>query len=154
MRTALIILAVLATASTSTASYLVVTSKNIENGTIQPVDLSAKTKRALRGRIGPHGPVGSAGLQGQRGAQGERGLVLREQAYGDEAWVAPGYIGTSVAICTSGAAVAGGFVSWPPNSVGLAAVESRAYTDTIWRVRMKNIGNSIVAFEAQATCMH
>jgi hypothetical protein len=42
------ILAALTIASASTAAF-VVTSKNIKNGTIQPIDLSAKTKRSLRG---------------------------------------------------------------------------------------------------------
>ena len=45
MRTIVVALAVvLVTASSSTAAF-VVTSKNIKNGTIQTVDLSAKAKR-------------------------------------------------------------------------------------------------------------
>ena len=40
--------AAVVSASTATAATLVVTSKNIKNGTIQPIDLSAKTTRDAR----------------------------------------------------------------------------------------------------------
>ena len=81
---AAVVAAVVAAAS-GTAATIVVTSKNIKNGTIQTVDISAKAKRALKGNRGPGGfpvatgPVGATGPQGQKGdpgapgAQGPRG---------------------------------------------------------------------------------
>jgi hypothetical protein len=71
------LLAVFATAlvvgvGTATAA-VVVTSKNIKDGTIQMVDISAKAKAALKGNRGPAGPAGQAGAQGPQGAQGSQG---------------------------------------------------------------------------------
>ena len=54
---AAVVAAVVAVAS-GTAATILVTSKNIKNGTIQLVDISPKAKTALRGRRGPRGPVG------------------------------------------------------------------------------------------------
>jgi hypothetical protein len=58
LRTIAVAVAVaLVTAGGATAAF-VVTSKNIKNGTIQLVDISAKAKKALRGQRGPRGPQG------------------------------------------------------------------------------------------------
>ena len=84
MRSAVIaaIVAAVVAAASSTAATMVVTSKNIKNGTIQTVDLSAKAKRALkgnrglrgpRGLVGAQGPAGSPGAEGPRGATGVQG---------------------------------------------------------------------------------
>jgi hypothetical protein len=88
---AAVVAAVVAAAS-GTAATLVVTSKNIKNGTIQTVDLSAKAKRALRGSrgprgatglTGPQGPAGAAGPHGPAGPQGQTGhLATLDQAEG------------------------------------------------------------------------
>jgi hypothetical protein len=59
--------------TTATAATIVVTSKNIKNGTIQTVDISAKAKRALKGNRGPRGLRGLAGAQGATGATGAQG---------------------------------------------------------------------------------
>jgi hypothetical protein len=69
MRTALVAAAVSAVvaATTATAATIVITSKNIKDGTIQTRDISAKAKRALKGKVGPRGPAGQAGQQGARG---------------------------------------------------------------------------------------
>lgn len=74
MKAALIagIVASLVAAATATAAF-VVTSKNIKNGTIQTVDISAKAKRALKGNRGPRGFTGAAGLRGVTGPQGPAG---------------------------------------------------------------------------------
>lgn len=66
------VVAALVAASTATAA-LIVTSKNIKNGTIQMVDISAGTKRALKGNRGPAGPPGQPGAQGNPGAAGAQG---------------------------------------------------------------------------------
>lgn len=52
------------------AATLIVTSKNIKNGTIQTVDISAKAKRALKGNRGPRGFEGPVGVPGTAGAPG------------------------------------------------------------------------------------
>jgi Collagen triple helix repeat (20 copies) len=60
----------------ATAATVVVTSKNIKDGTIQTVDISAKAKHALKGNRGPRGlqgPSGPAGLQGPSGPAGPAG---------------------------------------------------------------------------------
>jgi hypothetical protein len=69
------VVAALVAASSATAA-LIVTSKNIKNGTIQMVDISAGAKRALKGQrglIGPTGPTGPAGAVGPAGPAGARG---------------------------------------------------------------------------------
>jgi Collagen triple helix repeat (20 copies) len=75
MKSALIaaVVAAVVAAASSTAATIVVTSKNIKDGTIQPVDISAKAKRALRGNQGPRGPAGVAGPAGASGAAGAVG---------------------------------------------------------------------------------
>jgi hypothetical protein len=70
---AALVAAVVAAAS-GTAATIIVTSKNIKNGTIQAVDISAKAKRALRGNRGPQGPVGAQGAAGLPGPSGAAGL--------------------------------------------------------------------------------
>jgi hypothetical protein len=77
MKNALIAAAVSAVvaAASSTAATIVVTSKNIKNGTIQTVDISAKAKRALKGNRGPRGVAGLRGPQGLAGATGPAGAV-------------------------------------------------------------------------------
>lgn len=76
MRAAIIagVVALLVSATSATAAF-VVTSKDIKNGTIQTVDLSAKAKRALKGNRGPRGLQGAMGLPGQTGAKGEKGAT-------------------------------------------------------------------------------
>jgi hypothetical protein len=69
---AAVVAAVVAAAS-GTAATIVVTSKNIKNGTIQTVDLNAKAKRALRGNRGPRGAAGRPGQQGPQGTAGAPG---------------------------------------------------------------------------------
>jgi hypothetical protein len=66
------IVAMLVTATSATAAFIV-TSKNIKNGTIQTVDISAKAKRALRGNRGPRGLPGTQGARGAQGLQGAQG---------------------------------------------------------------------------------
>jgi Collagen triple helix repeat (20 copies) len=75
MKTTLVaaIVAAVVAAASGTAATIVVTSKNIKNGTIQTVDISAKAKRALKGNRGPRGLRGLAGAQGAQGIQGLQG---------------------------------------------------------------------------------
>jgi hypothetical protein len=66
------LVAFVVSAGSATAAF-VVTSKNIKNGTIQTVDISAKAKRALKGNRGPRGAQGLQGVQGVAGAAGPQG---------------------------------------------------------------------------------
>jgi Collagen triple helix repeat (20 copies) len=74
MRTLFAVIATALVVGVGAASAtVVVTSKNIKNGTIQMVDISAKAKAALKGNRGPAGPAGQAGAQGPQGSQGSQG---------------------------------------------------------------------------------
>ena len=65
MKTALIaaVVSAIVAAASGTAATILVTSKNIQNGTIQTVDISAKAKRSLKGNRGPRGLTGAQGQQ-------------------------------------------------------------------------------------------
>ena len=84
MRTAIVagIVAMLVSAASGTAAF-VVTSKNIKNGTIQTVDISAKAKQALKGNRGPRGYPGADGIDGLNGAPGPKGDRGEKGATGD-----------------------------------------------------------------------
>ena len=84
MKNALIaaVVAAIVAAASGTAATLVVTSKNIKNGTIQTVDISAKAKRALKGNRGPRGLRGAQGAQGVQGSQGAPGAPGAQGAPG------------------------------------------------------------------------
>jgi Collagen triple helix repeat (20 copies) len=60
---------------TATAGGLLITSRQIKNGTIQAVDINARTLRQLSrpGPTGPQGPEGAPGPQGPLGPSGDRG---------------------------------------------------------------------------------
>jgi hypothetical protein len=106
MKAALIaaVVAAVIASTTATAATIVVTSKNIKNGTIQLVDISPKAKKALRGQRGPQGPEGPEGPQG----------VLRITAVrGPESAVGPG-AGSATAACPAGQQpISGGFFATP-----------------------------------------
>jgi Collagen triple helix repeat (20 copies) len=70
--------------TTATAATIVITSKNIKNGTIQTVDISAKAKRALKGNRGPRGLAGPQGPQGPTGVAGRAGPAGPEGPEGPE----------------------------------------------------------------------
>jgi hypothetical protein len=67
------IVSALVASTTAAAATIVVTSKNIKDGTIQTVDISGQAKRALKGNRGPRGLSGPAGAQGIQGVQGPQG---------------------------------------------------------------------------------
>jgi hypothetical protein len=146
MRTALIagIVAAVIAATSSTAATLVITTKNIKNGTIQPVDLSAAAKRALRGARGLRGAQGPQGLQGLPGPQGVQGPpgVQRVRFVASPAVdIAPGPLGGAPrsaradASCASGEiAIAGGFLLDGTD----AAVHQSVGTGSVWTVWAEN----------------
>jgi hypothetical protein len=115
MKNALIaaVVAAIVAAASSTAATIVVTSKNIKNGTIQTVDISAKAKRALKGNRGPRGFQGAPGATGATGATGPQGPpgVQSLTPVGNSTTVAPGSFGTVTANCPGGQSpVSGGFL--------------------------------------------
>jgi Collagen triple helix repeat (20 copies) len=67
------VVAAVVAAASGTAATMIVTSKNIKNGTIQTVDISAAAKRALKGNRGLRGFQGAPGAQGTPGAAGAPG---------------------------------------------------------------------------------
>src|SRR4029450_6959081 len=93
---AAVVAAVIAS-TTATAATIVVTSKNIKNGTIQLVDISARAKADLRGSRGPGGFGGGRGPQGPAGP----GLVSTRYAITTGA-IAPFSVGVLSVQCASG----------------------------------------------------
>jgi hypothetical protein len=111
MKTAVIaaIASAVVAAASGTAAMFVVTSKNIQNGTIQTVDISAKTRRALKGNRGPRGFVGLQGPEGRQGPQGIAGKTpAYSNAYSDRVAVPPGSFRFVNAICPAGTLLVGG----------------------------------------------
>jgi Collagen triple helix repeat (20 copies) len=120
VRTALIagIVAAVVAAASSTAATIVVTSKQIKDGSIQAVDLSAAAKRALkgargapgaRGALGPQGPVGIQGPQGIQGPPGAPG-IQRIRLVTAALSIPPGGQDQAEAACPAGeTAVSGGY---------------------------------------------
>jgi Collagen triple helix repeat (20 copies) len=166
MRTALIAgaVAMLVSATSATAAF-VVTSKNIKNGTIQLVDMSAHAKRTLKGQRGPKGDPGDAGRAGERGPKGDQGLpgppgrsVTYGNAYSEMRTVAPGSFGFVNAICPAGTTVVGGGFATesvataklvPTNSYPIGMGDGRQ----AWYVVMHNIGPATENFWAVAYCV-
>jgi Collagen triple helix repeat (20 copies) len=121
--TAAIVAALVAAISATAGTALIITSKNIKNGTIQAVDMSAAAKQALkgnRGSAGPAGPAGATGTAGPPGAQGIQGVQGSPGLSGVE------YEDSATAWCPEGKYVIGGggsasvgepYRSEPTNSV-------------------------------------
>lgn len=133
------IVAALTIASTSTAGYLVVTSKNIKNGTIQPIDLSAKAKRVMRGTRGPIGPPG------ERGPAGFSNLVSTDAS----TLVGSNTSAGVTALCSTGyKAVGGGFYA----SSSDVSVYISTPSNNGWLVRGFNSGTFSASLFAYALC--
>jgi hypothetical protein len=139
VRNALIaaVVAAVVAAASSTAATIVVTSKNIKNGTIKTVDISAGAKRALKGARGPRGFPGARGSQGAQGPQGPQGLpgIQRLVASSATKSIPGGVTDTVVATCPSGMAiVSGAFNLVPAGSSGTPTVTSSTSVTTGWSV--------------------
>ena len=159
MRAAIIsaVVAMLVSAASSTAAF-VVTSANIKNGTIQPVDLSVKTKRALKGSRGPRGFEGAEGPPGIQGPPGMPGVSPSyTNAYSAHTSVPPGSIAFANAICPAGASVVGGGYATenvstarlsPTNSYPVGMPDGRG----AWYVVMHNNGAQAEQFWVIAYC--
>jgi hypothetical protein len=142
VRNALIaaVVAAVVAAASSTAATIMVTSKNIKNGTIQTVDISAGAKRALKGARGARGPRGFPGARGTQGAQGPQGPqglqgIQRLVAVSATKTIPPDVTDNVVATCPAGmAAVGGGFNLVPAGSSGTPTVTSSISATTGWSV--------------------
>jgi len=141
--TLLAIVAVLAMASGAAATRVLITSKDIQNGTIRPVDLSAAAKRTMRGKQGVRGLRGAQGPIGPRGFQGNPGPpgftdVLPNDNVGA---ISPDSSGTVTAVCIGGyKAVGGGFEASDPN---LSVYSSKPSASGFgWDVSARNSGSS------------
>lgn len=72
-----------ALSGTATAGGLLITSRQIKNGTIQAVDINARTLRQLA-KPGPAGAEGPPGPQGPQGPPGDRGPAGAQGAQGPQ----------------------------------------------------------------------
>jgi hypothetical protein len=164
MKTALIaaIVSAVVAAASGTAATIVVTSKNIQNGTIQTVDVSAKAKRALKGNRGPRGFVGLQGPEGRQGPQGPQGIAGKtpsySNAYSERVAVPPGSFRFVNAVCPAGTLLVGG--GHATDRVSLARlVPTNSYPTGMpdgrgaWYVVMHNIGPEEEVFWATAFCV-
>lgn len=136
------IVAVLSVTSTAAATHALVTSKDIKNGTIQPVDLSPAAKKAMRGKAGPQGPAGPTGLQGPAGfatvADANNSIV-----------VPPGFSETTIATCTTGKAVGGGYDA---SASTISVYTSMPSGPSGWEVRGYNSGAVSQVLYAWVAC--
>jgi len=149
----LAIVAVLSLASGAAATRVLVTSKDIQNGTIRPIDLSAAAKRTIKGeqgiqgRRGIQGPIGPRGLQGNPGPPGFSGVLPNDNVGS----IPPNSSGTVTVACISGyKAVGGGFEATDPNLTVFASKPSASGFG--WDVSARNSGNSSEALWAYVLC--
>ena len=149
----LAMVAVLSTASGAAATRVLITSKDIKNGTIRPVDLSAAAKRTMRGKQGIRGlrgiqgPIGPRGLQGNPGPPGFSGVLPNDNVGA----ISPNSSGTVSADCISGyKAVGGGFEATDPNLTVYASKPSASGFG--WDLSARNAGSSSLALWAYVLC--
>jgi hypothetical protein len=142
LRTVAVALAVALVTAGGSAAAIVVTSKNIKNGTIQLVDISAKAKKALRGQRGRRGPQGPQGIQAITEVQGP-GTVIP-----------PGRAGDASATCPDGQQpIAGGFEAHSagtPGSVTTVTLSRRSARG--WGVVAQNGGTASGLLLAYVYC--
>jgi hypothetical protein len=136
------IVAVLSVTSTAAATHALITSKDIKNGTIQPVDLSPAAKKAMRGKAGPQGPAGPTGLQGPAG-------FATVADANSSTMVDPGFGGTTTATCSTGKAVGGGYDA---SSSTISVYSSKPSGTTGWEVRGYNSGAFSEVLYAWVVC--
>lgn len=149
----LAVVAVLSMASGAAATRTLITSKDIENGTIRPVDLSPAAKRTMRGARGIRGPRGVQGPIGPRGLQGNQGPSgFTDVLFNDNVGaIVPGSSGTVSAVCLSGYKAVGGGFEAQDTSVAIYASKPSA-SGFGWDVSARNSGASPAAVWAYVLC--
>jgi hypothetical protein len=156
MKSALIaaVVSAIVAAASGTAATIVVTSKQIKNGTIQTVDLSAKAQRALkgaRGVRGANGLRGAAGPPGAQGPQGPAGVSRVRFVTSPTMTIAAGAQARAEATCPAGETAAGG-------GFGLAGAEAGIFQSvgvgTAWIAQAENAAGADPAqLTAYAYCV-
>jgi hypothetical protein len=130
------------TATAGTAAVLI-TGKQIKNGSIGLADLSSPAKRALKGQRGPRGYTGVQGIQGAPGANG--GFDPNKILYvtGPTVTVPAGSLTTITTPCPSGSkALSGGYVDI--NAGNGTVWGSRTYdSGGSWTVQVENFNGTI-----------
>ena len=149
---AAIVAAVVAAAS-GTAATIVVTSKNIKNGTIQTVDISANAKRALKGNRGTRGAAGAPGIPGPQGVQGQQGVQGPQGPPGSAAFhriirirtdhrIDPGQVTVVHAFCPPGTTgISGGHVG--AGALTRVFIDADAGGGTGWAIGVDNFDNTL-----------
>jgi hypothetical protein len=137
MKNALIaaVVSAIVAAASGTAATIMVTSKNIKNGTIQTVDLSAKAKKALKGNRGLRGVAGTPGPAGPQGIQGAPGVQRVRFIVSPVATIPPNSSRAADAACPAGeTAIAGGYLLTGSESALFQSVG----IGTGWRAQAEN----------------
>ena len=130
-------------ASSATAASLI-TSKDIKNGTIKLVDMSASAKRALKGNQGPAGPMGAQGAPGAPGAAGIQGVAggfdpaKVTYVQGAVVQIEPRETATGTATCPAGTKVLSGGWLVDSNNVGEVYGSRSAANGSSWVLTVFN----------------
>ena len=138
-----------ALAGTATAGTAVlITGKQIKNGSIGLADISASAKRALKGQRGPRGytGMGTQGVQGAQGAPGANGGFDPNKILyvtGPTVTVPAGDLATITTPCPSGSkALSGGYVDI--NAGNGTVWGSRTYdSGGSWTVHVENFNGTL-----------
>jgi hypothetical protein len=113
------LLALFVVLGSSAVAASLVTSKQIQDGTIQAKDISKKARASFSGKPGPAGPQGTQGPQGVQGPKGDMGAAGKDGANGVDAFgtlkyvrntcsVPEGTQGACTATCPDGLRPVGG----------------------------------------------
>jgi hypothetical protein len=138
-------------AASGTAATIIVTSKNIKDGTIQTVDISAKAKRALKGNRGIRGASGAPGPPGAQGIQGPPGIQRLRFILSPTVSIAAGAQGRAEAVCPAGeTAVSGGYLLTGSE----AALFQSVGIGTAWQAQAENsaAATDVAQLTAYAYC--
>ena len=129
MKNALIaaVVAAVVAAASGTAATIVVTSKQIKNGTIQTVDISPGAKRALKGNRGPRGYEGAPGVNGAPGQPGPPGIQTLTRVVASTQ-IPPETYDSITAQCPAGQKAVSGGMAFPGGGT------------EVWENQMKPIG--------------
>jgi hypothetical protein len=138
-----------AVAASSAGATLIVTSRNIKNGTIQLADISPRARAALRGQRGPRG------AQGAQGAQGVPGVIASvTETVTTTTTVAPGTDGRATVDCPVGLRPISGGYSWLSlfgNQAGVSILSSRrSQSQQGWTVDAHNGSGATLVNETPA----
>jgi hypothetical protein len=135
MKSAIIaaIVAAIVAATSATAATILVTSKNIKNGTIQLVDISPKAKKALRG---------------QRGPRGRRGID-EVTVVGSPGVVPPGPVSAEASCPAGQQPIGGGFRTTGAMTITTSAPD---LSRRLWLVLGTNSGPGLASLSAVAYC--